>query len=76
MPLTDPRSTARRVTVPTTMLWSDGDTFVGRGGVERCAEWVDAPYELVVLDGLDHWLPTHAPDLVADAVLARLRAAG
>ncbi len=63
------------VTVPTTMVWSDGDRFVGRGGVERTAAHVAAPYELVVLHGVDHWVPTHAPDALAEAVLERAASA-
>jgi pimeloyl-ACP methyl ester carboxylesterase len=65
----------RTVRVPTTMVWSDRDDFIGRRSVELTAECVDAPYELVVLDGVDHWIPTHAPEQLADAILARAASA-
>ncbi|UMG93645.1 alpha/beta hydrolase [Nocardioides sp. TF02-7] len=73
MPFPDPRATPRKVTVPTTMVWSDGDAFVGPWPVRRTEEWVDAPYRLVTLDGVSHWIPTHAPEALAAAVLERVR---
>jgi pimeloyl-ACP methyl ester carboxylesterase len=61
-----------RVGVPTTLVWSDRDAAIARAGVERSGEPVDAPYELVVLEGVSHWIPTHAPEALADAVLDRI----
>ena len=65
----------RRVRVPTTLLWSDGDVAIGRVGVDATAGWVDAPYQLVVLRGVSHWIPTQAPDDCAAAILGRVVAA-
>lgn len=73
IPLSDPRSTRKRVTVPTTLVWSDGDAALGPWGPEHTAEWVDAPYRFVVLPGVSHWIPTQAPDQLADAILDRVR---
>ncbi|MCK5891532.1 alpha/beta fold hydrolase [Aeromicrobium sp.] len=71
MPFMD-RGGDPRVTVPTTMIWSDGDLYIGRAAVEGAARFMDAPYELVVLPGVSHWIPTEAPEPAADAILARL----
>ena len=76
MPLGDPRSSAQRVQVPTTLVWSDGDVAVGREGVERTDQWVDAPYHLEVLAGVTHWIPTHAPEALTRAILDRAASAG
>lgn len=62
----------KRVTVPTTYVWSDRDPALSRTGAELCGRYVTGPYELVVLDGVSHWIPTHAPVSLADAVLARI----
>ncbi|AII09731.1 alpha/beta fold hydrolase [Rhodococcus opacus] len=59
------------VTVPTTYVWSTGDQALGRAGAERCGEFVDAPYEFVVLDDATHWVPEQRPDALADAILTR-----
>lgn len=67
---------AGRVRVPTTFVWSDGDTAVDRWGAEHCADFVRADYELVVLTGVTHWIPTQAPEAAAEAVLARVASAG
>ena len=60
------------VRVPTTYVWSTGDSALGRVGAERCGEFVDAPYEFVVLDDVSHWVPEEAPDALAKAILARI----
>ncbi|GAB6986236.1 alpha/beta fold hydrolase [Nocardioides pyridinolyticus] len=73
LPITSPGSTDFRVTVPTTLVWSDRDVAIGREGVDGTARWVDAPYDLVVLEGVTHWIPTQAPQAAADAILARVR---
>ncbi|GGG01687.1 epoxide hydrolase [Rhodococcoides trifolii] len=59
------------VTVPTTFVWSTGDTAIGRAGVERCHEWVDAEYRFVELDG-SHWVPEDSPREVAAAIVHRI----
>jgi pimeloyl-ACP methyl ester carboxylesterase len=74
LPVTDPRTTAGAVTVPTTLVWSTDDVALGRWGAEHAGEFVDAPYELVVLAGVSHWIPTPAPDALAEAILERVTA--
>lgn len=74
MAFTDPRQIGFRVTAPTTMVWSTDDTALGRWGPEHSEEYVDAPFELVVLDGVSHWIPTEAPRALAEAILARVGA--
>lgn len=61
------------VTVPTTYLWSNGDTAIGRAGAERCGEFVDAPYRFVELDGVSHWIPEEAAEVLTAEILARIR---
>jgi pimeloyl-ACP methyl ester carboxylesterase len=73
MPLTDPRILRGKVTVPTTLVWSDGDTALGRWGVEHCGEYVDADYRFVELAGVSHWIPVHAPEELTESILARVR---
>lgn len=72
LPFLDRSQVGRRVTAPTTMVWSDGDAFLDRAGVEATEAFVDAPYELVVLSGVTHWIPTQAPDAAAEAILERI----
>jgi pimeloyl-ACP methyl ester carboxylesterase len=66
------RTRTGRVRVPTTHVWSDRDSALARRGAELTEDLVRAPYELRVLHGVDHWVPTHAPDALADAVLDRI----
>lgn len=69
LPLAPPSWTSARITVPTTFVWSDGDTACGRAQAERTAGWVDAPYRFRVLEGVSHWIPEHAPDELARLLL-------
>jgi pimeloyl-ACP methyl ester carboxylesterase len=73
---TRPASGPRRVRVPTTLVWSDGDVALGRRGVDLTAEYVAAPYRLCVLEGVSHWIPTQAPEALAEAILSRIRDSG
>ncbi|WP_244931536.1 alpha/beta fold hydrolase [Nocardioides sp. W7] len=75
LPLSRGRGMGGRVRVPTTLVWSTRDTAIVRSGVDGCAEYVEAPYELVVLEGVSHWIPTHAPAPLAEAILARIASA-
>lgn len=61
------------VRVPSTLVWSDRDLALGRAGAELTARHVRAPYRLVVLEGVSHWIPEEAPDALVEAVLERIR---
>ena len=68
----DAFATTSPVTSPTTHVWSTGEVALSRRGAELTARYVDAPYDLVTLTGVTHWVPQQAPDAVADAVLSRI----
>jgi pimeloyl-ACP methyl ester carboxylesterase len=72
LPLSLPGSTSGKVGVPTTFVWSDGDVAIDRKAAEGCAAWVTGPYRLVVLPGVSHWIPTQAPERLAEVVLERI----
>lgn len=71
LPLTNAKLFGRHAQVPTTYVWSDGDAFLGRVGAELCAEYVDAPYRLEVLEGVSHWIPDERPEDLARIILER-----
>ena len=66
------RTSAPKARVPTTHVWSDRDSALTRRGAELTEAYVAAPYELLVLEGRTHWLPTQAPQALADAILHRV----
>jgi pimeloyl-ACP methyl ester carboxylesterase len=61
-----------RVRVPTTHVWTDRDSALARRGAELTADFVRAAYDLRILNGVDHWVPTHAPGALAEIILARV----
>lgn len=69
------RSFAGRVSVPTTYVWSDGDTALVRRGAELTPQFVTGPYELEVLSGATHWILDQNPDELADVVQRRVASA-
>lgn len=71
MPLGSLGGLGTRVTVPTTHVWSDGDTALARRGAELASEYVTGPYRLEVLYGVSHWIPEHAPEALAEIIAAR-----
>ena len=64
------------VRVPTTFVWSDGDSAIGRAGADACGAHVEADYRYVVLEGVTHWIPEQAPGAVLDAVRTRIASVG
>ena len=56
-------------TMPTLYLWSTEDPALGRAAAERTERYVAGPYRFVVLEGIDHWIPDHAPTRVVDELL-------
>lgn len=75
MPLVGRSLAGSTVRVPSTMVWSDGDTAVARRTAQGSRRFVDAPYEFVELRGVSHWIPTHAPGACAEAILLRIATA-
>ena len=63
------------VRVPTLYAWSTGDPALGREAAEWTRDYVSGPYRFEVFDGVDHWIPDHAPERLAQLMLAHLRAA-
>jgi pimeloyl-ACP methyl ester carboxylesterase len=72
IPFADRALATARTTVPTTFVWSDGDTAIDRRGAELTASYVDAPYAFLALPGVSHWIPTQAPEPLATAILDRV----
>jgi pimeloyl-ACP methyl ester carboxylesterase len=62
----------RKVTVPTTLVWSDEDIACGEHQARLTAKYVTGPYELVELNGVSHWIPEEAPAEFAGAILKRI----
>ncbi|MCV7317442.1 alpha/beta fold hydrolase [Mycolicibacillus parakoreensis] len=58
----------RPITVPTLQVWSDRDTAVGVKGHELSERFVAAPWRLVTLPGVSHWVPEEAPAELAGLI--------
>ena len=64
---------AAPVRVPTLYVWSTGDPALGREAAEGTRDFVSGAYRFEILDGVDHWIPEHAPDRLAAWMLEHLR---
>jgi pimeloyl-ACP methyl ester carboxylesterase len=72
LPLMTP-SDLKKVRVPTTLVWSEEDVACGETQARLTARYVTGTYELVVLNGVSHWIPEEAPAEFAAAILQRVR---
>jgi pimeloyl-ACP methyl ester carboxylesterase len=61
----------RKVTVPTSYVWSTGDVALSRRGAELCERYVTGPYRLEILDGT-HWIPEEHPAELVDIIVDRI----
>ena len=56
------------VSVPTLLVWSDGDKYILEGAARRSQNYVTGDFRFEVLTG-SHWMPDDQPDAVADLLL-------
>lgn len=61
------------VRVPTTFVWSDADTAIGRRAATLTGDYVTGDYEFVELPGVSHWIPEERPEELAAVILSRVR---
>jgi pimeloyl-ACP methyl ester carboxylesterase len=57
------------VSVPTMLVWSDGDKFIRLDAARRSARYVEGVFRLEILRGTSHWIPDEQPDATADLLL-------
>ena len=69
IPLSDAREAGKKVTVPTMLIWSDGDIALLEKGAQLCRDYVLGEYRFEVLKGVSHWILDEQPDTVADLLL-------
>jgi pimeloyl-ACP methyl ester carboxylesterase len=66
--------TAKPVATPTLYAWSTNDPALGRDAAEWTRDYVLADYRFEVLEGIDHWIPEHAPERLTALLLEHFRA--
>jgi pimeloyl-ACP methyl ester carboxylesterase len=67
-----PKQFAKKVSVPTTYVWSDDDIALGRKAAEINERWVTGPYEFEVFEGTSHWIPDERPAELAASIIKRV----
>lgn len=60
------------VHVPTLFIGSTNDLAVSLDSIERCGDYCKGPFRSEVLDGITHWVPDEAPDVVTSLLLEHL----
>lgn len=69
LPLTDPRQTAEKISVPTMYVWTDKDVFLAEKPARDTARYVTGDYRFEILRDASHWIPDERPDKAADLLL-------
>jgi pimeloyl-ACP methyl ester carboxylesterase len=57
------------VTVPTLYVYATGDIALGRKAADLTERYVTGPFRYEVLEGMSHWIPEVAPNLVVELLL-------
>ncbi len=57
------------VPAPTMGIWSTGDVALTEAQMTSSAAHVEGPWRYERLEGLGHWLPLEAPDVINDLLL-------
>lgn len=70
--VSSPKEFGKKITVPTTYVWSDGDIALGRKGAELNERWMAGQYVYEVFEGASHWIPDERPAELADVIAARV----
>ena len=63
------------VTVPTTIIWAEGDAYMSGTLLDLSTRKVAGPLHVDRLPGVSHWVQQEVPDTVNDLLLAALRRA-
>ncbi|MFW0789825.1 alpha/beta fold hydrolase [Gordonia sp. CPCC 205333] len=63
----------KRIKVPTTYVWSDGDTALGSKGAYLTERYVDGPYRFEVFSGASHWIPDERPADLARVIVETIK---
>jgi pimeloyl-ACP methyl ester carboxylesterase len=58
------------IKVRSALVWGDHDPALGRRGAEATSQYVEAEFELVVLEGAGHWLQFERPAAVSRSLTA------
>lgn len=61
-----------KVGVPTMYVWSTEDIALGRRAAEDTASWVSGHYRFEVLEGVSHWIPDEAAEMLNPLLLDHL----
>ncbi len=70
MPFVSPHY-IRKVSAPTTYVWSTGDTALSRRAATLCERFVTGPYRFEIVEG-SHWIPEERPDFLATLIADRI----
>lgn len=72
LPFASPGELGGKITVPTTLVWSDDDIALGRKGAELTERYVSGPYEFEIFAGVSHWIPDERPTELAASIIKRV----
>lgn len=62
-------SSLPRVGCPVLGVWSSDDPFLTEAQMTGSAAFVDGPWRYERVEGVDHWVPVHAPERLSELLL-------
>ncbi|MGE2817422.1 alpha/beta fold hydrolase [Mycobacterium heidelbergense] len=69
LPLSNPRASTQKISVPTMYVWSDRDIALLPKAAYDTARYVTGEYRFEILPGVSHWIPEEQPDKLAELLV-------
>ncbi|MDW8803597.1 alpha/beta hydrolase [Streptomyces scabiei] len=67
-----PDAAVGKIRVPTLYVWGTEDVALGSTAAHATEEWVSGPYSFHELQGIGHWVPDEAPEVLAGLIIDHL----
>ncbi|CBG74721.1 MULTISPECIES: alpha/beta fold hydrolase [Streptomyces] len=67
-----PDAAVGKIQVPTLYVWGTEDVALGSTAAHATEKWVSGPYSFHALQGISHWVPDEAPEVLTSLIIDHL----
>ncbi|WP_327743399.1 alpha/beta hydrolase [Streptomyces europaeiscabiei] len=68
-----PDAAVEKIDVPTLYVWGTEDVALGPTAAHATKNWVSGPFSFHALQGISHWVPDEAPDILTSLITDHLK---
>lgn len=67
-----PDAAVGKIQIPTLYVWGTEDVALGSTAAHATEKWVSGPYSFHALQGISHWVPDEAPEVLTSLIIDHL----